>query len=213
MTIVNEMMEVLKKFPVWKDSIAKLILVDKRSDALHFSDSSEAEFNNACRDGITNPDIWSIVCTHLEHIAARAELFEGVSIEWPSRELHGALIPRPTPEEYKTLEDIEAPNKEEEEKWTPVVGEECEYYRPILEFFVKKTIIAKHIDGIHFIIATSISSNDLLMVEKSSLRPLKTERDKFIERGSVVIDSSIEEVGDDLGLLFDNGARFTGGEE
>lgn len=255
MTISKKMMEVLKASPVWKVGWAGIYKDNEDGAICPFH---EVEMEHLHGD-------WVLICTYIDHIAARAELFEGAPSEadgyvfcdsdkdlaslWKigdkfmnvSAPVYGCfstndidgrqLILRPTDEEMKILEDSKKSHigdtPEEMKKgttpWVPEIWAECglevregRHIGAKVEKFDWCKIVFISDDHVLAII-NDLSGAEVYEYERcfnrhlTTLTPLKTEREKFIERGEDILANDSITIANYLDRLFDNGARFTEG--
>lgn len=192
--ISNEMMEVLKVYPVWPEGYNYINVTTK----------------TAC---MINEAANCFYVDHLEHIAARAELFkggsgdeefyievktDGYSYKGLSRQdgdlsfafsgIRGRcispdlIIPRPTPEEMKMLEDSKI-----NEKWMPEIGVECRYYYLEGKEWRKGTPYCDYKGG--WIIIDSEDECPSICFRRHT-EELKTEREKLYEKCVEAIKST-----------------------
>ena len=123
------------------------------------------------------------------------------------------LIPRPKPKPITgdTPEQLKEGVEPQLKNGLPPVGTECEYFDRNQKVWEPALIVAHHMNGMEAIWCNSVEGGSLYYGTDIDFRPLKTERDIFIERS---LDGSsfpwdIEDLRQFIGSIYDKGARFS----
>lgn len=104
--------------------------------------------------------------------------------------------------------DIELP--QEPEQWMPEVGAWCEVESDTHGEHKKAFYVGLSADGSHIF---DVEQKWLWRLDTSMhVRPIKTERERFIEQATKLDAAHVWTSAEFAGDMFDNGARFSGGE-